>query len=89
MNRALDEYNNESEYVYIAYVKGMLIFDSIQEVLGYNKFINCLQTYYNDNKFGIATPDSLIDSFETCSKTDLGSLFESWINGKVKILAIK
>jgi len=88
MNRALNEYNNESEYVYIAYVKGMLIFDSLQEVLGYDKFITCLQTYFNENKFGISTPDKLIDAFEKSSKTDLSSFFESWINGKVKIIAI-
>jgi len=88
MNRSLNEYNNESEYVYIAYVKGMLIFDSLQEVLGYDKFIKCLQQYFEDNKFGIATPDKLIDSFEKCSKTDLSSFFESWINGKVKIISI-
>jgi aminopeptidase N len=89
MNRALNEYNNESEYVYIAYVKGMLIFDSVQEALGYDKFIKCLQTYYNDHQFKIATPDTLIESFEKSSRTELNSFFESWINGKVKIIAIK
>ena len=31
MNRKLNEYNNESEYVYIAYVKGMLLFDSLKK----------------------------------------------------------
>lgn len=89
MNRALDEYNNESEYVYIAYVKGMLIFDSLREVLGHDKFIACLQHYFEENKFGISTPDKLIDSFEDVSKSDLSAFFESWINGKVKIIAIK
>lgn len=88
MNRSLNEYNNESEYVYIAYVKGMLIFDSLQEVLGYDKFLKCLQTYFEDNKFKIATPEKLIESFEKSSKTNLSSFFESWINGKVKIIAI-
>ena len=89
MNRALDEYNNESEYVYIAYVKGMLIFDSLREVLGHDKFIACLQHYFEENKFGISTPDKLIDAFEDVSKSDLSAFFESWINGKVKIIAIK
>ena len=88
MNRKLNEYNNESEYVYIAYVKGMLIFDSLNEVLGDDKFIKCLQAYFEDNKFGISTPDRLIDSFEKASKSDLSSFFESWINGKVKIIAM-
>ena len=89
MNRKLNEYNNESEYVYIAYVKGMLMFDSIKDVLGKDKFIKCLQTYFEDNKFKIATPDSLIEAFCKGAKCNLRPVFESWINGKVKIVEIK
>lgn len=88
MNRALNEYNNESEYVYIAYVKGLLLFDNVREVLGDDKFINCLKVYYQDHAFKIATPDTMIASFEKSSHTELSSLFESWINGKVKIYNI-
>ena len=88
MNRRLDEYNNESEYVYIAYVKGMLIFDNLRELLGKEKFLKCLQTYYEDNKFSIATPDNMISSFEKCSKTPLREFFSSWIDGKVTIMQI-
>lgn len=88
MNRKLNEYNNESEYVYIAYVKGMLMFDSIKDVLGKEKFIKCLQTYFDDNKFKIATPDSLIEAFCKGAKCNLRPIFESWINGKVKIVEI-
>lgn len=87
MNRKLNEYNNESEYVYIAYVKGMLMFDSIREILGKEKFINALQTYFKDNEFKIATPNNLISSFEKATKTSLREIFESWINGKVKIMS--
>lgn len=89
MNRKLNEYNNESEYVYIAYVKGMLMFDSIKELVGTEKFYTCLQTYYQDNKFKIATPDTLITAFNKGAKTNLGGVFESWINGKVKIVESK
>lgn len=88
MNRALNEYTNESEYVYIAYVKGVLLFDSLEEVLGHEKFVKCLSRYFEDNKYHIATPDSLIYSFEKASGRNLNELFESWINGKVKIIAI-
>ena len=88
MNRKLNEYTNESEYVYIAYVKGLLIFDSLEEILGNDKFIKCLQHYFNENKFGISTPDKLIQAFEESSHSELSSFFESWINGKVKIIAI-
>lgn len=88
MNRQLNEYNNESEYVYIAYVKGLLIFDNLREVLGKEKFMKGLQTYFEDNKFGIATPDSLVNAFEKSSGVDLKNFFDSWINGKVSIMPI-
>lgn len=88
MNRKLNEYNNESEYVYIAYVKGMLMFDSLKEFLGKEKFIIGLQSYFKDNVFKIATPDSLINSFEKGTKTSVRSIIESWINGKVKIMSM-
>jgi len=88
MNRKLNEYNNESEYVYIAYVKGMLLFDSLHEILGHDKFIKGLQTYFADNQFKIATPDNLINSFEKATSSNIRNVFESWINGKVKIMAM-
>jgi hypothetical protein len=77
------------EYVYIAYVKGMLLFDSVKEIMGYDKFISALQEYFDSNKFKIATPETLISAFEKSSGDKLSSLFESWINGKVKIIPIK
>lgn len=88
MNRKLNEYNNESEYVYIAYVKGMLIFDNIRELIGKEKFIKCVQQYFKDNKYSNATPDNLITSFEKASSMPLREVFESWIDGKVQILQI-
>lgn len=88
MNRKLNEYNNESEYVYIAYVKGMLIFDNLRELIGKDKFIAALQTYFEDYKYQIATPDGMINSFEKSSGSKLKEVFDSWINGKVQILQI-
>ena len=41
-----------------------------------------------ENKFKNASPETMINAFEKVTKTDLDSLFESWINGKVKIIAI-
>lgn len=88
MNRKLNEFTNESEYVYIAYVKGMLMFDSLHELLGKEKFIDALQTYFKDNKYKIATPEDLIKAFEKASGSDLKGIFDSWINGKIQIHAM-
>ena len=83
MNRSLDEYRSEVEYVYITYVKGMLLFDNIDEILGREKFLKCLKTYFNENCFKVATEEKLISAFEETSGVELESFFDSWISGKV------
>lgn len=85
MNRALDEYNTEPEYVYVTYVKGMLFFDEIRNILGHEKFINCLQNYFETYKFQNVKPEHMLGSFESTSHTDLSGFFDSWIEGKVLI----
>lgn len=83
MNRALDEYKSDVEYVYISYVKGMLLFDNVDEILGREKFIKCLRHYFDENCFKIATPEKLISAFVESSGMELENLFDSWISGKV------
>lgn len=83
--RAIDEYSTEPEYTYCTYVKGVLMYESLYQLLGQKKFVNCLQTYFNDYKYKNATPDDLILSFETASKTELKNFFSSWVEGKVVI----
>lgn len=86
MNRPLNEFKSEQEYVYIAYVKGMLLFDSLREILGEKQFKKCLKDYFNDYKFKNVTPDNLIASFEKSTGKALINYFYSWINGNIVIL---
>ncbi len=85
MNRSLNQFATEPEYVYIAYVKGMLLFDNLREVLGEKKLLNSLKHYCNQNKGENVTPDNLIASFERVCLVNLESLFNSWITGTVLI----
>ena len=86
MNRRLDEYDTEPEYVYITYVKGNLLFNTLRDTIGETKFLKGLKEYYKTNKFKIATPDNLILAFEKESNMDLSQFFDSWINGRVDII---
>lgn len=88
MNRSLNEYNTEPEYVYMAYVKGVLLFDSLNENVGEDKFLMCLKKYYKDFGFKNVTPDDLINTFETCLGTKMQGFFDSFIDGKVIIKRI-
>lgn len=86
MNRDLHDFNSEQEYTQIAYVKGMLLFDSVREILGYKKFIKCLQFYFSENIYKNATPADLIRCFEKASGVSLESFFSAWIDGNVILL---
>ena len=83
--RAVDQYNTEPEYTYCTYVKGVLMFDSLFQLIGETKFYNSLKSYFNNNKFSFATPNSLINAFNTTCKQDYTNFFNSWLNGKVVV----
>jgi hypothetical protein len=85
MNRELKDYPTENEYVYLTYVKGLLLFDNLRTIMGDKAFFNGLKNYYNQNKFKIASEDSLIKAFEEYSSKDIGAIVKSWIEGKVVI----
>lgn len=85
MSRPIDKYDTEYEYVYMTYVKGMLFFDNLRDVIGKNKFYKGLQDYYVENAYKIATPANLLACMEHASHRRLGSFFDSWIDGKVVI----
>ena len=85
MNRKVCDYPSEAEYVYLTYVKGSLLFDSISEAIGYNKLIKVLQSYYDKYKFDNVTPDHFIEMLEKVSKREMRSFVNSWLEGKVVI----
>ncbi len=86
MTRALDEYNTEPEYVYMAYVKSMLMFDSLRSLIGDKNFFSGLKLYFETYKFKEASPEQMIACFEKASKKELESFFKSWLEGKILIV---
>lgn len=85
MLRPLNKYATENEYVYLSYVKGMLMFASLNEMLGEKTMTRCLKYYYENNAFEIATPTDLINAFCKASGKNLTSFFNSWFDGEVVI----
>ena len=86
MTRALDEYPTSPEYVYVAYVKSMLMFDSLRELIGDESFFKGLRLYFDQYCYKEATPKNLIACFEKATNQNLEPFFNSWLNGKVLIL---
>ena len=85
MIRKLNEFETENEYVYVSYVKGMLLFASLEDYLGQKKLDKAIKNYYNNHKFKEATPQNLIDSFSRSLGKNMQSYFDSWFNGEVVI----
>ena len=83
--REVDKYATEPEYTYCTYVKGVLMFDSLENLVGSEKFLKSLKNYYQNHKFSTATPENLINSFNSTCKTNLNNFFDSWIQGKVVV----
>lgn len=85
MTRAVNEYGNETEYSYMIYVKGALMFDDIRNTVGTNAFNAGLKRYFTENKFKTAEPQNLIGAIEKASNRQISPLVESWLNGSVKL----
>lgn len=83
--RAVNEYSTEPEYTYCTYVKGVLMYESLYQLIGEKDFIKGLQIYFQNNKYSNACPEDLINAFNKASKQDLSNFFSSWIKGKVVI----
>ena len=83
MNRNIHKFNTETEYVYLTYVKGVLMFDSISEMIGENKMVDSLQHFYENNMFKNAKPADLIESFESATHKKLAGYIMSWLDGSV------
>ena len=85
MNRSLDKFATEPEYVYAAYVKGMIMFDDIRNLIGDKNFFHSLQNYYKQYGGKNATPNNLILVFENTSHRRLKAIFESYLDGSAII----
>lgn len=85
MTRAVNEYSDETEYSYMIYVKGALMFDDIRNTVGTKQFTDGLRCYCSENKYKNAEPQNLIGAMEKASRRSLDPLFRSWLDGNVKL----
>ncbi len=84
MLRALGEYSGEYEYVNIAYVKPVLMYDLLRGTVGEERFFKALKNYYAKYKFRIAEPYDIAGEFERVYAGSDG-IFKSFYEGKAVI----
>ncbi len=88
MNLAVNEYQNDYEYSYMVYVKGVIMFDSLKNMVGEKKLVAGLKKYYADNKFKIATSEKFYEAFDTACHKDLKNYFDGFLNGTTIISSL-
>ncbi len=72
---AFDAYN----YELLVYTKAALFFDALRTQLGDDLYYEALQTYYAENRYRIATPQTFLATAERVSGQNLNPLAEKWL----------
>lgn len=85
MRRPINEYDTEPEYTFTIYVKGVLMYDSLYNLVGKNNFYKALKKYAQDNVYKNTTEAHLISCFENVTDSSLENFFDCWLSGKVII----
>lgn len=85
MDRPICDFVTEPEYTQCTYTKSVLMFDSIRELIGKNKFEKTMQKMYKDYKFKIINRAQVAAIFE---KFGAGAekVIDSYLEGKVIIM---
>ena len=84
MRRNLSEYAGEVEYNNITYNKGLILFDTLRNSIGDEKFVSALKSYFKRNKFKIASPEEIYATFINAG-VDTEGFFDAFIEGKIII----
>lgn len=63
MSRPLSSFLTDGEYVAVTYAKGVLLFDTLLQLAGKDKFDAALADYFSSNAYAVATPADLTESF--------------------------
>ena len=81
MNRDLSLFSSSFEYVFMAYVRGLLLFVDLETVISRDKLISALRNYSHQMMFGIACQTSLIETIERTTNMRVGLFFQTYLVG--------
>ena len=73
------DYDSQSEYAIIVYLKGALFFETLRRELGPDAFGDFLHAYYQEFRYGFASAGGFQAVAEAACSCDLDSLFDLWV----------
>ncbi len=88
MDKCVGDYATNMEYTYMTYVKGQLLFDCLRSLIGDDAFFKGLKTYFDTNKYGVATKADLVGAFEKHTAYPLTSWVNSWVDGTALMFSV-
>ena len=80
---------DDATYFATTYRKAALGFEAMHQEIGHDAFFAALRDYAETHRFGIATPQDLLDAFARSSDADVGGLWHLWFetaSGQVRIV---
>ncbi|MCM1042765.1 MAG: M1 family metallopeptidase [Corallococcus sp.] len=80
--RPVYRYKTDSEYVYMTYVKGSLMFYSLYDAMGSAKFYKAVGRYFDECKGSVAVPQQMHSAFAAVSGEEVVGIFKAYAEGK-------
>src|SRR5712691_8307344 len=85
-SRAAREYRNSFQYAAIVTSKGALLFEALRKLLGDEKFLAALDSYYQTNQLEVADMDDLRGAFIAKAPVEqrrtVNRTFDRWLSSK-------
>lgn len=82
MNRSLENFNTEPEYVQCTYTKGVLMMDFLRNSIGKAKLVKGLKNYYQNYSFKVAKPEDFISTITKVGGGKMENAIKVWLEGK-------
>jgi hypothetical protein len=79
MNLSTSDYSTFNEWGTANYTKGRVFYDTLEERIGTEAFLEAVRSYYQDMKYKVARPIDILRHFEEASGQDLDDFFFEWI----------
>ena len=88
MLRPLNEFDTEYDYVSNIYTRGTIMFDTLRGEIGKKKLLSVLKAYYKEFAHKNVSSEQFVAFFCKKCGRNMEGFFDSWLNGKVRFVAV-